>query len=403
MSIISDGFLDPQLSGLNIEQNRDNPLTESCLDPSSPEIQSVIERCLPPLEGSEMPSMDQISVTPLTLEGNLTEITLPNLDISENLTQLNTSYPYMHEILGLIGYGLGYYNQMNVDSMLGLCRGVAYAGMIASLTEGGIQSFNDRMQYIHGLFQEKPIDQVISLINLPEIRSFFDTVFLFAFPNYNQEFFQFHDNLHNQRDRQSIQQILQITRSVAIEARGGIDNVTLFTGSYSPNELATVLAKIKDISIASATPVAIMIGTPTHAISITYNGVNWTFVDANQLPAKILHNEVEVVAYIRTAYTENSDDVFNLSMDLYTFASNAPKLHAQLMTWMNSDDFLRIHRITDQKQLSIENLSLWLEEAVASGDNITMLHLMQHLQELSSNLEEVLNSDDTIRQWNLSH
>ena len=218
----------------------------------------------------------------------------------------------------------------------GLCQGISVSWMKALLIGQG-EVFKARIErIIHDreiiitqlrAVKQKVIDKTKLTpdeLELLEIEPFYNSVFLHQKPEDFDGIFGNEVNTHD-----DITFISSFTQSQALEEANGLDEIYSQTNIYSNgemNEYFSSMAKtINAIKPQLTEPLCFILGSSNHATSLSYDpkSKEWTFMDINQWPPKIIHDTNELTQYIRKA--EGYQSQTNTELSCFTIRMFAKK------------------------------------------------------------------------------
>ncbi len=337
--------------------------------------------------GADMNHVDSNGVTALELASFKGHI-----EIVQLLYKKGALRNLSHEDLMQLGEALGY------PSVRGLCNGIAHKGIEAFLTVG-MNVFENRLKKINLALQKLEEDGLF-LKNLSKNRSdenliclrkaieatspdlfvdllaFFDGVYLYQAPKKCLEFFEDSKRpVLNQSHLDFVTEISSLTSSVGLEFKGGLKEISKFTGIYNESELVDYFDSLQRVLEAGSLQdlIAIKVSSVSHATSIGYDPLEkiWVFIDVNKgIPRKILTSN-SLAKEVLLAFTSGKETV--LSSIVYCAKSSEPRSKEKEKTWEQTVEFKRIHEVTIKKARTLStNFKMkdisWFHVAVKEGD-----------------------------------
>lgn len=122
-------------------------------------------------------------------------------------------------------------------------------------------------------------EQINILAELPDLLSFLDGIELYYAPEKFPHLFEEGTQFENANQAKNAVIVRELLSPVTIEKVGSV------TGSYDEQDLQYYFASLNDLK-KEGQKIAFDVSANNHSISFGYDGSQWWFVDANQLPPK---------------------------------------------------------------------------------------------------------------------
>lgn len=225
-------------------------------------------------------------------------------------------------------------------------------------------------QKINGKIANLPEDDRLLL----ELETFFNGILLY------QDIELFPELDDKTRDRFKLK--TSLLTSVKLEAEGGIHKVNeaCFSGVYSHGDLTQLLKSFQDdIDPEIKQPIAFLLGTINHAITIGYDPQNlcWYLIDANSLPSKTISDPKILAQSIIDAFKfedKSIDQYVTMSFEPCVTESNELG-KTYLKTWTKSKDWKAVHNTFNFKKSKYVNDHFML--AISLGDTRMVKSLLR--------------------------
>ncbi len=270
----------------------------------------------------------------------------------------------MHEMsTAMHGMIIEYMRHFNYESNLtGVCFGIANMGLQAILAKD-VKSFDKRFYDISEDFLKgyKLTDEEREQMR---ITGFLDGIELFYQANkYNHLFEE-----GKAPTKQETMRTAALVMSVKIEEDGGLAYNADFSGVYDKNELIQYLATLKK-SIINADPpyqdpVAILLGSSNHSITIGFDPSTNDWIFINSKTSKKCLDEEELAGQIMQGFSLLPDQKIILDSQIYSTQKNKTQMESIISDWMKDETWQKLHEVTDEKvEFQDEENQSWLHMA----------------------------------------
>ncbi len=250
----------------------------------------------------------------------------------------------------------------------GICFGIAHMGMQAVLS-GDLETFNRRLLTIYDLYVQDDApwaDQPDKLAKI-DVETFFKGA------------------LHYQQANSCTELLGEEYKTYKLEnADAAVTRIGEFSGCYSAAELTHFIQGLKNNFIGKTGPVSLIFNSSNHSICVSYdpNKNHWIFINANQLPGKIIHDTAELAEYTVSAFSSNETAIF--TTHVYTAHSDKAKAEHCLAEWQKEKSWQDIHSVTHEKAKLVDSYgATWLYHAANENHLDTAESLLQHQADLN--------------------
>lgn len=226
---------------------------------------------------------------------------------------------------------------------------------------------------IQDLFKDSVKRKTNRELNIFDLYAFFDGIELYQRPRVYRELWRKPAEINSQNAIRS----QSLAMSAAMENRGGLAEVDIFSGSYSDTELEKYIETLAQSLLGVNYPVSLKLSSISHAISVNYVPPNkldenphWIFIDANKLPPKEIKitNARELAIYIKNAFCFDKNAPTSratiLETIVYSTNNNKVDLQKRIDNWHREKSMKEMHKVTKEKIFSASNINYsWMEVA----------------------------------------